>query len=295
MLVQADVFLQHHRRHARYDSLVILSGEAFSLGASGEAFSQLRLNPRLGLVYTLDSGPRLRLAYQRWQRPASQSSLGPVATAGISLDDRLVMRGGELQRLRGQFEWELSKRSFATAFLDYKEIENQRFSLTPLTLGEIESLQKLRPRRMGQLGSDDLLEFFNTPEWDGGRIQSGGFSINHLLGEHWAAFGRYVGNHSENTGTVHAGNQVPYLPRHTFAAGASWTSPAGWYAIGRMVHRSSRYKDEANLSRLDAGWSGAADLFWQSSDKQWLFRLSVDNAFDRNNTTQYSAEANLKF
>jgi tetratricopeptide (TPR) repeat protein/outer membrane receptor protein involved in Fe transport len=293
LLVQGDLFYQRHRRRATYGGHVIpFPGLSIY---NQESHPQTRFNPRVGLAYRFDRGPQVRLAYQRWLRPSVFSSLGPVATAGIPLDDRLVMRGGELSRLRGQVEWEYSHRSFFTAHLDYKKIDNNRFSLTPFALNELESLAKLRPRRLGSLANDDMLEFANTPEWDGGRIRTGGISVNHLLTDRWGLFGRHVATASRNSGDAFKGNRVPYLPRHTFALGATWVDPGGWYFIGRMVHRSSRYRDEANTLALKPGWSGAFDLYWQSKDRMWLYRLSADNAFDRNNPTQYTAEINIRF
>jgi len=295
-MVQGDLFYQHHRRSATYSDYALLSPFPPLFSVFGqEDYSQNRFYPRVGLVYRFNDGPQVRLAYQRWLRPSLFSSLGPVATAGIPLDDRLVMRGGELTRLRGQFEWEYSKKSFVSAFLDYKEVDNKRFSQTPFTLNELESLAKLRPRRLGSLASDDMLEFVNTPEYDEGKIRSAGVSINHLLTDKWGLFSRYVATSSENTGTTFSGNRVPYLPRHIFALGATWVDPSGWYFISRMVYRSIRYKDEANLVPLDSGWSGAFDLFWQSKDRHWLLRVSADNAFDKNNPTQYTAEINFRF
>lgn len=295
LLLQGDLAYQRHRRSADYANYAILFGAPLLLGTTGENFSHSRLMPRLGMAYRFDDGPQIRLAFQRWLRPSLFSSLGPVATAGIPLEDRLVMRGGELTRLRAQLEWEYSRQSFLTAYLDHKKIDNNRFRLTPFALNELESLTKLRPRRLGALANDDMLEFVNTPEYDGGRIQSGGIALNHLLTDRWGVFGRYVATSSRNTGSAFRGNKVPYLPRHTVAFGATWASPDGWYFVSRLVRRSSRFSDEANLVALKPGWSGAFDLFWQSRDKQWLFRLSADDAFDRNRPTQYTAEVNLRF
>lgn len=297
LMLQGDLFYQRHRRVAE-NNRYFYSGNILLLSfpVSQERYSQSRINPRLGLVYRFENGPQLRLAYQRWQRPALFGSLGPVATAGIALDDRLVMRGGELERLRGQLEWEFSSRGFLSLHLDHMDIDNHKFALTtPFAINELESLQTLRPRRLSSLANDDMLEFSNTPEWEGGRITRAGIAFNRLLSEEWGLFGRYVNTSSKNTGPTYSGNEVPYLPRHTFAAGVTWSDPGGWYFISRLVHRSKRYKDEANLVPLEASWDGACDLFWQSRDKRWLFRVSVDDAFDQDTATQYTAEVNLKF
>lgn len=294
-LLQTDLFHQHHRRSASQSNFILTGNEQLPFSASGERLSDTRLSPRFGFVYRLEQGAQFRLAYQRWLRPAVFSSLGPVATAGIVLDDRMVMRGGELERLRGQFEWEMGLRSFAQLYFDLKDIDNRRFSRTPFTINELESLAKLRPRRLGSLANDDMLEFANTPEYDGGRIRSGGLAFNHLLSDQWGLFGRYVYTASRNSGRTYAGNGLPFLPRHTVAGGATWVAPDGWYFISRLVHRSERFRDEANLDRLQQGWGAAFDLYWQSPDKRWMLRLSMDDALDPDKDTQYTTEVNLRF
>jgi hypothetical protein len=296
LMLQGDLFYQDHTRAADYVAAVLYGGQSiFAPQVKQESFSHSSVNARLGLVYRFDAGPQLRMAYQRWLRPSVFSSLGPVATAGIALDDRMVMRGGELNRVRAQLEWELSAKSFVSAYLDARDVNNNRFSQTPFTLNELESLGKLRPRRMGALSNDDMLEFVNTPEYDGGRIRSLGFAVNHLLGNDWGVFGRYVGNWSSNTGLAQADKEVPYMPRHMAALGGSWANPNGWYFIGRMVYRAQRFKDEANLASLEPGWSAALDLFWQSQDRRWLLRFSADDAFDRVKPTQYTTEISYQF
>jgi len=296
LTLQGDLFYQDHRRTAEYANYLLLDAvPLLDPEVTRQEFSRSRLNPRLGLVYRFANGPQARVVYQRWLRPAIFSSLGPIATVGIPLDDRMVMRGGELTRVRSQLEWETSSNTFLAAHLDFREINNNRFSLTPFALNELESLGKLRPRRLGTLANDDMLEFVNTPEYDGGRIRSAGIAFNHLLGEQWGVFGRYVGNSSINTGTAQAGKQVPLMPRRISAVGATWASPGGWYFTSRLVHRSERFKDEANLAPLEPGWSGALDLYWQSPNKTWLLRFSADDALDRNKPTQYVAEINIRF
>jgi tetratricopeptide (TPR) repeat protein len=296
VLLQGDLFYQDHTRTADYvSSMLFVGSPIFAPDVKQQEFSHSAVNARLGLVYRFDDGPQLRMAYQRWLRPSVFSSLGPVATAGIALDDRMVMRGGELNRVRAQLEWELSAQTFVSSYLDARDVNNNRFTQTPFALNELESLGKLRPRRLGALSNDDMLEFVNTPEYDGGRIRSVGLAINHLLGNDWGVFGRYVGNWSTNTGLAYAGKDVPYMPRNMAALGASWANPNGWYFIGRMVYRDQRFKDEANLVSLEAGWNAALDLYWQSQDRHWLVRFSADDAFDRVKPTQYTAEISYQF
>lgn len=263
---------------------------------SSERYRRDVVNPRFGLVYRTANELQFRAAYQRWTRPTLFSSLGPVATAGIVLDDRMVMRGGDLRHARAQVEWEVSRRTFATAYIARKTIDNRRFQLsTPFALDNLESLQKLRPRRLGSLANDDLLEFVDTPEWDSGRISTIGLGFNHLLSREWGLFARYQRNSSRNTSADYAGNEVPFIARNVVAAGATWVNVDGWYFISRLVHRAKRYGDQANVVPMAASWNAAGDIYWQSRDKSWLLRFSVDDALDKRKTTQYTAEVTYRY
>lgn len=296
LLLQGDLFYQHQRRNAVYNTT------AFFLGVPLLAFptdiqniSKSKIQPRLGLAYRYADGGLVRLAYQKWLRPAQFSSLGPISTVGIPLDDRMVQRGGEMSRFRGQIEWEASTSTFFTGHVDFKKVQHHPFSLSPFTVSDLETLNRLTSRDLGALARDDMLEFNLSPDYEAGRIRTAGATVNHLLNRNWGIFGRYLHTSSENTGTAFAGNKLPYLPRQAVALGATWIDPSGWYFISRLVHRSARFKDEANIQALNAGWNGAFDLYWQPRDKRWLFRVSADDAFDRNKSTQYTAEITIRF
>ncbi|NCS65623.1 MAG: hypothetical protein COS39_01320 [Hydrogenophilales bacterium CG03_land_8_20_14_0_80_62_28] len=293
LLLEWQIAYQQHDRQA--DSLVtdfILDTPGTPLPMS-ESLNTRQISPRLGLVYRANEQLRLRFAWQNWIRPSTFSSLGPVATAGITLDDRLVSRGGELNRVRLQGEWETNPRTFLTGYLDYRDIDNHRLGIRPFAVSELESLGKLRPRDYGALMRGDLYEFVDTPDYAGGTIQSAGIAVNRMLNSEWAAIARYIYTDSHNsTDTALA---IPYLPRHTVAVGATWVNPNGWYVAGLLTHRSRRYQGEANTLPLNAGFGGALDIFRESRDKHWLARFSSNDMFDRNRATQYTMELNYRF
>ncbi|MBI5938554.1 MAG: tetratricopeptide repeat protein [Betaproteobacteria bacterium] len=294
--LQLDLFYQRHERRARFDYQSLLTDlPPYSLYVEEERKDRVRWSPRLGMVYRLGENRTLRLAYQNWLRPAGFSSLGPVATAGIPLDDRLVQRGGELQRYRAQLDWEFTPRTFATGFIDRKRIDNAPFSVTPYSVNELESLGRLRPRDLGSLMRDDLLGFVNTPDFAGGRIDSAGIALNRLLTDEWAVVGRYIHADSRNTGSTHPGLEVPYIARHTLAGGATWVHPNGWYFTGLLVYRSARHADEANQRPLRPGWNASFDLFRESRDKHWMLRFAIDDLLDRDLTPQYTVDINYRF
>ena len=298
LLLQLDLAYQDQDRHADY-----IGNTDFFFGGlpilsipdiSDQNISKDDINPRIGLVYTIAPEQLIRFAYQDWMRPRSFSTLGSVATAGIPLDDRLVAPGGELERMRAQIEWGFSESTFVTAYLDYKDIDSNRFDLTPFQLNELESLQKLRSRDLGSLARDDMLEFVNVPDYESGRVKTAGMTANQILNREWSVYGRYIYRDSENTGNVFSGADIPYLPEHTAAIGATYVRPDGWYFGSRVVYRTKRFTDEANTNQLDNGFDGAFDLYRQSEQKNWLLRFSVDNIIHPDLKTQYTAEVSLR-
>lgn len=296
LLLQADLFYQHQQRNADYLNYPIFDGvpELQFASISEESLSEHKIQPRFGLVYKFSQTALIRTAYQKWLRPAQFSSLGPVATVGIPLDDKLVERGGQMSRYRGQFEWETTQRDFITAHFDYKKGKNAPFSRSPFTIARLDNLTRLSSRDLGSLVRSDLIDF-SLPSEGAGKLWNAGFAVNHLLNDNWALFGRYVHTSSENSTAPFRNNDLPFLPEDAAAAGATFIHPSGWYFVGRLVNRSSQFLDEANSVKDKSGWSGATDLYWQPRDKHWLFRLSADDAFDRNSSTAYTGEITIRF
>ncbi|MFZ5482854.1 MAG: tetratricopeptide repeat protein [Pseudomonadota bacterium] len=292
LTLQADLVHQQARRRATDQPYLTFFDPPEAVSPVQENLDDDALLPRLGAVWHPDTNTWVRVAWQHWRRPAGMSALGHVATAGIPLDDRLVRRGGDLERLRVQGEWEVRPDTFVTGFLDYKDIDNQRFEIRPFTVSELESLGKLRPRDYGQLLRDDLYEFTDAPDYAGGHVRQAGFAINHQLNRQWALAGRYVLTDSEQ---VNSGLDVPFLARHTLMLGATWIRPEGWYLAGRLAYRDDRFADEANSVKLEAGWSADLDLFWQSRDKHWLVRFSANDLGHEHRDSQYTAEVNYRF
>lgn len=298
LLLHAAVSYQDQdRENWQQDTLILPPFEDIVLPPTTTDRSRDGWYLRVGGVYRFAPERLVRLAYQDWLRPFAFATLGDVATAGIPLDDRLVVPGGELERVRGQLEWAFNADTFLTAWIDYKEIESNEFEFRPLDFiskREIESLQNLQQRDRGSLARDDMLEFVSIPVFESGDITEAGVTLNRILGDQWSVYGRYIYRDSENTGSTYRDNQLPYLPDDTFALGATWIRPDGWYFTSRLVYRSHRYTDEANTSPLESGWSGAFDLYWESVSKHWLLRLSVDDAFDDNLEPLYTVELNFR-
>lgn len=287
LLVQGDLWLQRVRRTLQQDPSATVPAPPPTPPVETIDLDQPHL--RAGLRYRVSRNDSVRLAYQSWVKPLGLSTLGPVATAGIPIDDRLVSRGGTLRRVRAQFDSEASSRSYWTAFIDRKDIKNRFFSVTPFLVEEDDNLTKLRDFDFARLSAGDLYEFVSPRDFSAGRATIGGGAVNRILSERWSASTRYQLTDSTNTGPTAPGKKLPYLAQHAGSVGATWASPSRFYFISRAIYRSARYTDEANTDRLPPGWAAGFDVFWESRDKRARARLGVDNAFNRVGFTQYFA------
>lgn len=296
LLVQADAWWQDSRRVRIGDANFGIPGVfAIPVLLETERRDFRGVTPRLGFRWRPGQGVLVRAAWQDWSRPAGLSSLGPVATAGIPADDRLVSRGGRLKRFRGQVEVERGPRFFWSAHGERKEIENKPFSLSPFIVTEDDNLTKLRDFDFGRLGAGDLYEFIRVPEFEAGRVELAGLSANWIPARELGLSSRYVYTRSENTGSRYPGRWIAYHPRHTVALGLTWIGQDRFFLSSRAVYRTRRYTDEANLNPYRAGWDLAADLFWESRDKGTRLRLGIDNALHRERETQYSVTLVFNF
>ncbi|MDP4030450.1 MAG: tetratricopeptide repeat protein [Gallionella sp.] len=246
-----------------------------------ENYDRSFIAPRLGASYVIGNGATLRGAYQKWLRPASYNSLVPVATAGIPIDDSLVYSGGTLSRFRGQLDWELSSEWFMSAFADRKRVDNLSSPLdgTLNTRADVTNLERLRQQSVANLAAPDQIEA--TPIFARGNATSGGIAVNHVLSRNLAGYFGYANTHSENTGTVNQGTDIPYLPKHRATLGMTWAGDQRTIVSAQTVWRSTRFADEANLTPLASGWDMTLKLHWESEDKRWNLEGYAANLLNR--------------
>jgi tetratricopeptide (TPR) repeat protein len=294
LLLSADAWWQDSRRTVNVTTFGELGGIVFPGGTSVEDRSLERVTPRVGARLRWNDRFWVRAAFQDWIRPLGTSTLGPVATAGIPMDDRLVARGGRQRRARGQFEWE-SERTYGTLYYDWKEMDNLRFSFEPFFITEDENLYKLRNFDYGQLASEDLYEFISPPTFDGARITIAGASLDRILTRTVSLRLRYEYTESRNTGERFTGNRIPYLPTHAFSPSFTYMGPMRIYGTMRGVYRTERYIDEANLVLWSPGWDVASDVFWESPAKRFRLRFSLDNWLHEEEPTLYTLVGVVNF
>jgi tetratricopeptide (TPR) repeat protein len=233
-------------------------------------------SPRAGLVVKPLPGLTLRGAWQEWLRPASLSSLKPTSTAGIVLDDRYVLPGGQLERGRVQVEWEATPTLLVTAFGDRQEVTNLYSSLAGVLNNRPDSsnLERLRNRTFSPLACVYVLEGF--PQIAGGELREWGAAVNAMFTRNLSFCADATGARSDLSGPF-AGRRFPFSPRERYGLGGAWFSDARWSVGARATYQTERFADEANLAALPAEWSGSVQAYWETRDKRWSVELLVIN------------------
>lgn len=233
---------------------------------------------RAGLELRAAPGTTLRIAWQQWLRPASIGSLTATATAGIMVDDRFVLAGGELERTRAQFEWEAGRGLLLTAYADRQEIDNLHSPLIGVLNNRPDSsnLERLRNRSFNNLATLDQLEGF--PDLSRGRMREAGLAANVIVNTHLSLYAEAAWADSENT-LAFPGKSFAYLPDRRGALGATFYSDRRFSIGAKAIYRGERFRDEANTAanRLPPGWDGAVQAYWESADKRWSVELLVSN------------------
>jgi len=276
LLLQADLSQMRFSKLQGSEERMRIGVADFGLGEQRDDRDIHEWNPRLGLAWNPATNQTLRLAAQKWRRPSSVSTLGSVDTAGIALDDRLVSLGGELKRVRAQFEWETGASTFIQAYVDSKRVHNLA-NVSSTLVGDInlEDLERLRNR--SRLSQQALDMWEATPVFGSANVNTLGFAGNRLLSDQLTGNLRYQYNQSRNTGLGLEGNLVPWLPRHLLSVGANWLPLARWQLGATITYRSQRYTDEANTQLLNAGWNLGLRSYWESLDKQISFEVIAEN------------------
>src|SRR5438105_7760023 len=98
--VQGDLFWQQFRQNIDDFAASLITFGDTQIPNTQRTLASVtdgRWNPRLGVVFK-PGNVVVRAAWQQWTQPASVSTLAPVATAGIELEDRLVAAGGNAKR-----------------------------------------------------------------------------------------------------------------------------------------------------------------------------------------------------
>ncbi|MEO8102837.1 MAG: TonB-dependent receptor [Betaproteobacteria bacterium] len=260
-----------------------------------ENYRRHRVNGALGIVYREGAGRVGRFACQEWTRPASLSTLAPVAIAGIVTDDQLVFPGGKLSRCRGQLEWEAGAGTFMSAGAEWQNIRNLYSLLDGVlnTRADVTNLDRLRSRILPLPPKPDALE--DTPVFSLGTVKRASLSLEHIVNASLAARIHYTYTDSAAKFEAFRDNHLPYLPRHQAAVGATWTYAARSYVSAQAIYRSTRYSDEANQVRLEPGWDAQVRAYVEFDRKHWSLEAYALNLLKKNESDVFGVIVNYRF
>ncbi|MBI5275658.1 MAG: tetratricopeptide repeat protein [Burkholderiales bacterium] len=278
---QVDLFAQQVRvRRQDVTSLVLLftppDVTPIENGLAERRFNEL--NPRLGLQWNLAPLQTLRAALQRWRKPASAGTLAPVDTVGIPANDRLLAEGGLYRRVRVQWDGELDAHTFVRAFADHERIDNGLTGRrSPISDFQLTQLERLRSRPDVFEAKPDLED---TPQFEQGRVGSFGVAFNRLMNRRHAVAVRYLYRDAQQSGAA-TRLAIPYVPRHFLQAGSQWSAGGQWLLGAGATWRSERFRDDANLQPLAAGWQFGFTAYWESLDRRHSMQALLGNLLPR--------------
>lgn len=257
--------------------------------------------PRLGLALSAGAGRVVRISYQKWEPARAVSTLAPVATAGLPLDNIFIGVGGLLQSVRAQLDWPVSARSFIGAFITRNERQpSQRHApgwKAPLNLDRIRNVSR-DASRLSAAG-DSVLPGLGIAvyDYDSARATTAGVSINRVVTSFLSVYARYQARSSVafDLHTVCAGlrpdgssgehscarGAVPFYPTHSGALGWTFVSPSRIYADVQFVRRgpySWAWPAPASDTTTDSGFKLSAS--WESPDKSWSVEATASNVFE---------------
>jgi len=305
--VQGDLFWQQFKQDIDdfQASLIIIGDTSTPLTLRTLAsVTDTRWNPRVGVVFKAGSVV-VRAAWQQWTQPASVSTLAPVATAGIEIDDRLVSAGGNAKRGVLKVHFEPNDLTALGGFVDYEKVRNLGQSGFRIPTPQIEFVDLLRNAQISNVTALDLAE--GTADFDAGRTTSAGITVNRILTPTLSMAAKYI--RARNEADIYfkddAGNltvatgiaKIPFVPRDFFSAGMTWVTPQRIYFSAQAVYRSRRFVDRDNTeaSALRADWNGQAIAFWETPDKRWIFGVAALNLGSKGAAERYLADVRFRF
>lgn len=292
------------------DSQIGLQTQLASVLLNATTKSSVKTLPRLGAVVRFSPGRLVRLVYQGTTTPLGvQSSLAPVATAGIPLDESFDVHLGDVRRYRGQLEWQWSPHTFSLGFVDHKRFGETTSALDPFIAGLTDHLtllplvhlrNELRDVSQLNVASPPLLED-TVAVPPGSEATVIGLAVNHLLSRQVSMVSQYFWTRSSGPFVSGSSTRLPYYPDQAFSAGATWISPFGIFLSASAMYRSDRTginnalavaagrsavqtASVNGVSRLirfpiAADWSGTMAASWDTPSKRWSVQALAADLF----------------
>jgi hypothetical protein len=143
------------------------------------------------------------------------------------------------------------------------------------TRADVTNLDRLRNRTLAPPSKPDPLE--DIPVFGEGTIRRANLAVEQFVAPTLGARVHYSYTESANDAALFDGKRIPYLPRHWLDIGATWTP--GWRTsiTAQAVYRSERFRDEANLVAMPAGWDARVNVFVESAAKRWAVEVFAVN------------------
>ncbi len=239
--------------------------------------SRSNTNVALGVVW--QSGQTgIRATCGQWMRPVNNSTLRPVAVAGIVIDDQLTYAGGVNRRCAWRLARQWSSNTFASIGWERQEIKNLFSTLEGVvnTESDLSNPDRLRARAVPQIPRFEQLE--DRPVFYRGRVDRTTINLDQLLKSNLALRFNYAYSDTRNRSSGLEQKRIAWLPTHQVNTALTITWPSfGILSVG-PVYRSMRFRDENNLSRMSAGWDAQARLFIEWDRKKWSIEAFVLNA-----------------
>ncbi|HVF65986.1 MAG TPA: FecR domain-containing protein [Casimicrobiaceae bacterium] len=307
LMLQADLGWTSFRQSfdEAVDSVVSFRGETqVSTDSTRLSARDSRIDPRVGVVWR--PGPFvLRAAWQRWTRPAGVSTLAPITTAGIAMDDVLLSAGGRAERAVVKLHYEPDAFTALGAFYDDIDVRNLGDAGFRIPTPEIEFVDLLRNQQILNVATFALRE--GTPEFDRGRARSAGFFVNRIVTPSLSLAARYV--HTRDTAEIYVrdengqivadvtGARIPFVSRHQAIVGTTLVLPARFYVSAQAVWRSLRFTDRENTPRaaLRSDVNGQLVAFWESADKRFIVGVAAVNLGSKAQAERYLADVRVRF
>lgn len=256
-----------------------------------QRFTVQKLSPRVGLALELGGGHALRMAYQSWVRPSSANTLGPVATAGIPLDENLTRFGGTVDRTVAVLESEWSPTFYTELSLDHKRAKN--LGNYDLSLAEAyASMTKISQRGLLDVVNSQAGE--SNPEYDNLRMLQTAdlnqlrLSANKILTPTISVTASYI-NTQSNIWVI---PKTYYLPHQQVILGGTWVSPSR-VRLGADLNWRSR--GNTFLGNYQPYTSSNLSAYWETENKRVGLAAFIRDAFSPHNLTYYGAAATYRF
>jgi tetratricopeptide (TPR) repeat protein len=288
--LQFDLVATDYEKRTTHDT-VLLGVPTFEARET----SHQRLSPRIGLTHALGRGHRVRVAYQDFERSSAPVTLGPVATAGIPLDETLVRFGGRVRRAMAKLESELSPRLFAELALDHREARNP--DTFDLSLSEsLANLTRLRQRNV----ADAAAFYAGAPSSEYETIN---LNTRADVTQARAAFNSALTSTLALTGGVRfTDSDIAllqqtgfYLPKRELDMGLTWVSPLRWRIAADAHWRSRSYTFADIAAPREPYWSGNLSAYWETQQKRYSVALFAKDFASPHAPTFYGAAASARF